>query len=87
MQELVLTDVDNVVVQDLLERATRHGRTPAEEAKAILVEALHGKHPAGCAPVDALRIQPQDEWERRLLGVATDCGVSLSDEAVSSEGL
>ena len=34
-----------------------------------------------------LRIQPEDEWERRLFGVATDCGVALSHEAVSSEGL
>jgi hypothetical protein len=23
----------------------------------------------------ALRLQPRDEWERRLLEVATDCGV------------
>ena len=35
----------------------------------------------------ALRIQPRDEWERRLLEAATDCGVALSHEAVSSEGL
>jgi hypothetical protein len=35
----------------------------------------------------ALRMQPRDEWERRLLGAATDCGVALSHEAVSSEGL
>lgn len=35
----------------------------------------------------ALRIQPRDEWERRLLGAATDCGVALSHEAVGSEGL
>ncbi len=34
-----------------------------------------------------LRVQPRDEWERRLLGAATDCGVALSHEAVSSEGL
>ena len=33
------------------------------------------------------RLRPQDEWERRLLGAATDCGVFLSHEAVSSEGL
>ena len=32
-------------------------------------------------------LQPRDEWERRLLSIATDCGVSLSNEAVSSEGL
>ncbi len=34
-----------------------------------------------------LRLQPRDEWERRLLEAATDCGVALSHEAVSSEGL
>lgn len=32
-------------------------------------------------------LEPQDEWERRLLGLAKDAGVSLSDWAVSSEGL
>jgi hypothetical protein len=35
----------------------------------------------------ALRVQPRDEWERRLLEAATDCGMALSHEAVSSEGL
>jgi hypothetical protein len=34
-----------------------------------------------------LPIEPRDEWERRLLSAASDCGVSLSNEAVSSEGL
>jgi hypothetical protein len=33
------------------------------------------------------RIQPRDEWERRLLDAATNCGVALSHEAVSSDGL
>lgn len=32
-------------------------------------------------------VEPRDEWERRLLGLAKNCGVSLSDLAVSSEGL
>jgi hypothetical protein len=35
----------------------------------------------------ALRLQPRDEWERHLLEAAMDCGVALSHEAVSSEGL
>jgi hypothetical protein len=35
----------------------------------------------------AQRLQPRDEWERRLLEAATDCGVALPHEAVSSEGL
>ncbi len=33
------------------------------------------------------RLQPRDEWERRLLGAASDCGVALSHEALSCEGL
>lgn len=35
----------------------------------------------------APQLQPQDEWERRLLGAASDCGVSLSDEALGREEL
>jgi len=57
MQELVLTDVDDVVLQDLRERATRHGRTPADEAKAILAEALRSKGPDVWAPVDAIYLR------------------------------
>ncbi|MEY2394911.1 MAG: hypothetical protein QOF94_1256 [Acidobacteriaceae bacterium] len=51
MQQLVLTDVDDVVRYDLRERATRHGRTLAEEAKAILAEALGGKRSDNWAPL------------------------------------
>ncbi len=54
MHELVLADVDEVVLSDLRARAARHGRTPAEEAKAILAEALYGKGPDVWAPVDAI---------------------------------
>ena len=32
-------------------------------------------------------IPPHNEWERQLLQLAKDCGVSLSDTAVSSEML
>jgi hypothetical protein len=35
----------------------------------------------------ASQIQPRDEWERRLLEAATDCGVSLSNETLSREEL
>lgn len=30
-------------------------------------------------------LEPRDEWERRLRAIATDCGVSLSNEALSRE--
>lgn len=32
-------------------------------------------------------IQPQDEWERRLVGLAKNCGVSLSNESLSRDEL
>ena len=35
----------------------------------------------------AATLQPRDEWERDVLAVAQDCGVSLPDSALSSEGL
>ena len=57
-------------------------------------------HAEGVAPetlvLDTLRqrfllvrptIQPHDEWERRLFGAAIDCGVSVPDWALSSDGL
>lgn len=35
----------------------------------------------------ATALQPRDEWERGLLEAARNCGVSLPDSALSSEGL
>lgn len=54
MAELVLNDVDDVVLHGLRERATRHRRSLAEEAKAILAEALRGQPSDVWAPVDAI---------------------------------
>jgi antitoxin (DNA-binding transcriptional repressor) of toxin-antitoxin stability system len=43
------------------------------------------------APLDPETLKPllnsRDDWEQMLLSAGTDCGVSLSHEAVSSEGL
>ncbi len=36
---------------------------------------------------DSTQLQPCDDWERGLLEAAQDCGVSLSDSALSSDGL
>jgi hypothetical protein len=60
----------------LKEAAARQGVTVEE----IAVKALKDRF---VRP----RIQPRDDWERRLLGTGSDCGVSLSNEAVSSEGI
>jgi plasmid stability protein len=54
MTELVLADVDDLVLHRLQERATHHGRTPAEEAKAILADVLGGKRPDDWAQVDVI---------------------------------
>jgi hypothetical protein len=59
------------------EAATRRGLTP----EAFVIEALRERVQSNKAP------EPRDEWERELLSIAKDCGVSLSNEAVSSEGI
>ena len=69
--------------------------SPELEAALNAAAQKHGLAPETLA-LDALRqkflprplpFEPRDEWERGLLAAASDCGVSLSNEAVSSEGL
>ena len=62
----------------LSEAARRQGVAP----EALALKALRERFLTPVAP-----IQPQDEWERGLLEAAVDCGVSLSDEALSREQL
>lgn len=45
------------------------------------------KNKAKEAPGEDPLLWPQDEWERGLMESALDCGVSLPDSALSSEGL
>ena len=54
MQELLLTNVDDAVLQGLRIRANQHGRTPAEEANAILTDALSGSGAMAWTSVDAI---------------------------------
>lgn len=61
----------------LNEVARRQGVAP----EALAVSALRERF------IAARPIQPRDEWERQILDVGTNCGVSLSHAAVSSEGL
>ncbi len=62
----------------LTESARQQGLAPED----LAVQALRQQFLAGVAA-----ITPRDEWERRLLNSASDCGVGLSHAAVSSEGL
>jgi hypothetical protein len=61
----------------LTEVARRQGIAPEE----VALKALRERFLAAAA------LQPRDEWERGLLEAARNCGVSLPDSAVSSEGL
>ncbi len=70
------------IEQALVEQARRLGTTPESLALDAIRERLAAtKRDAPVAPIS------QAEWEARLRGVGTDCGVSLSHEAVSREGL
>lgn len=61
----------------LAAQAQRRGLAP----EALALDVLrHGLLPVA-PPV------PVDEWERRLFGAAIDCGVSVPDVALSSDGL
>jgi hypothetical protein len=62
----------------LNEAAKRYGLAPDGLVLSILHERLLGAPPL---------LEPRDDWERRLRAAAINCGVSLSNEALSSEGL
>ena len=62
----------------LIEKARQRGVAP----EILVLEALRNRFLPNVAAVE-----PRDEWERRLFGAAIDCGVSVPDSALSSDGL
>jgi plasmid stability protein len=54
MPKLILTDVDEDVIRKLKKRASRNHRSSAEEAKAILADAVRSQSGDGWAQVDAI---------------------------------
>lgn len=73
----MIVTLDPELESAITELARRHGVTP----EGLALDALRAKFLA------ANSLQPRDEWERGLLAAARDCGVSLSDAALSSEAL
>lgn len=61
----------------LAEQARRHGISP----EALALELLRRQLLAVSPPT------PRDEWEEKLFNAAVDCGVSVPDAVLSSEGL
>ena len=74
---MVIT-LDPQLAAVLHELSRRQGVAP----EILVLDALRDRFLSSAAS-----IQPQDDWERRLLGLAKDCGVSLSDAALSREEL
>ena len=72
-------EVPSALEAVLNESAQRNGVSPQELALSVLRERF--------LRVSATPLMPTGEWERTLLGAATDCGVSLPQGALSSEGL
>lgn len=62
----------------LLEQARQRGTSP----EVLALEALRERF-LGVSP----QVEPRDDWERNLFDAAVDCGVSVADSALSSEGL
>jgi hypothetical protein len=69
--------LDSKLEAALKEQADRKGIAPEEFALIVLRERL----------LSAAPLEPRDEWERGLLAAARPWGVSLSNEALSSEGI
>ncbi len=63
----------------LSEQARQRGM-PAE---TLALNALRERF----LPARRPRLEPQDEWERGLLELSMDCGISLSDEALSRDAM
>ena len=61
----------------LNEKACRQGVS----AEALALAALEDRF------LSNLEEDSRDDWERQLRRLRVDCGVSLSDAAVSSEGI
>ena len=74
----MVVDLDPDLEAALKEQARRQGIAAEELARNTLRERFLGT---------ATLLPPQDEWERGLRALAKNCGVSLPDSAVSSEGL
>lgn len=71
------------IEQPLLEQAKQRGTTPERLALDSLREKFAPD--ASSRPPLTDDLTPRDAWEELVLGIGQDCGVSLSDEAVSRE--
>lgn len=74
----MVISLDSDLEAALVKAATQRGVAPEAFALSILRARVLGQ---------ATPLQPLDEWERGLLAIPHECGVSLSNEALSRESL
>ena len=70
--------IDPVLERALNETAKHSGILPED----VVLNTLREKF---AVPISS--IQPKDDWERRLLGMATSCGVSPTEGAFNRDTL
>jgi hypothetical protein len=61
---------------------SEHARRRGVDPETLALETLRARF----LP-NVRAIEPQDEWERKLFSAAVDCGVSVPNSALTSEGL
>ena len=76
--EVMVIQLSPQLAASLNEHARQRGVAPETLAQDTLRERFLPK----IQPVE-----PRDDWERKLFGAAIDCGVSVPDSALSSDGL
>ncbi len=74
----MIINISPALAAALNEQARQRGVPPEE----LVVATLRDRFLPKVSP-----IEPRDDWERKLFGAALECGVSVPDSALSSDGL
>ena len=80
------------IEQILAEEAQKTGTTPEELAMERLRASINSSKLGDGVTLSFVDYRemlppPRDEWELRLRSASSPCGVSLSNESISSEGI
>jgi len=78
--------VEITLTPELEQAAIVQAERAGVSTQELVLEILHNKLLCDHAASKAALV-PNDEWERELISAAVDCGVSLADDVLSSEGL
>lgn len=65
------------------EQARQQGKT----LEGLVIEAVLEKLALTSEGTKGYDLKPRDEWERRILGIGIDAGVSLTDEQLTREAM